>query len=84
MNGNCGNVGSTLSVVPDPLSAVALTLGEAPASFATKLGMLGERLMLVVDSISVSNVVRLSLVVELEGARSEFLLASSRSFDRAF
>ena len=45
--------------------------------------MLGERFMLVVDSTSVPNVVRLSLVVELEGARPESLLTSSCSFDRA-
>lgn len=50
---------------------------------AEKLGMLGERLMLVVDSTSVPNVVRLSLVVELEGAKPESLLASCGSFDRA-
>ena len=45
--------------------------------------MLGEGLALVVDSTSVPNVVRLSLVVELEGARPESLLALSCTFERA-
>ena len=78
MNGNSGIAES--SVCSFASSAVVFGLGE---SFAEKLGMLGERFMLVVDSTSVPNVVRLSLVVELEGARPESLLASSCSFDRA-
>ena len=45
--------------------------------------MLGECLMLEVESKSVPNVVRLSLVVELEGASPESLRTSSCNFDLA-
>ena len=81
MKGICGAVGS--SVCLDSSSPVVLGFGEGAASCAEKLGMLGDRFTLFVDSTSVPNVVRLSLVVELEGARPEFLLASSCGFDRA-
>ena len=65
-------------------SSCPVLLGlEEGASCAEKLGMLGEHLTLFVDSTSVPNVVRLSLVVELEGARPESLLASSCGFVRA-
>lgn len=84
MNGNCGIAGrSVCSFDLDSSSPVVFGVGEGAASFAEKLGMLGERFMLVVDSISVPNVVRLSLVVELEGARPESLLASSCTLNRA-
>ena len=76
MKGICGAVGrSVCSCGLDSSSPVGLGLGEGAA--AEKLGMLGERFALFVDSTSVPNVVRLSLVVELEGARPESLLASS-------
>lgn len=84
MNGNCGIVGrSVCSGGLDSSSPVHLGLGEMATWFAEKLGMLGERFTLVVDSTSVPNVVGLSLVVELDGARAESLLASSCSFNRA-
>ena len=80
MTGNCGFAGgSVCSFDLDSSSPVVCAL----CSFAEKLGMLGERFMLVDDSTSVPNVVRLSLVVELEGAKPESLLASSCSFNRA-
>ena len=76
MKGSCGTVGSSVcSFDLDSSSPVVFVLGEGAASFAEKLGMLGERFALVVDSTSVPNVVRLSLVVELEGASPESLLA---------
>ena len=84
MNGNCGIVGrSVCSFDLDSSSPVEFDLGEGAASFAEKLGMLGECFALVVDSTSVPNVVRLSLVVELEGASPESLLASSWIFKGA-
>ena len=84
MKGNCGIAGSSVcSCGLDSSSPVEFGLGEGAASFAEMLGMLGERFTLVVDSTSVPKVVRLSLVVELEGARPESLLASFCVFDRA-
>ena len=84
MKGICGAVArSVCSCGLDSSSPVGLGLGEGAASCAEKLGMLGERFALFVDSTSVPNVVRLSLVVELEGARPESLLASSCCFDKA-
>lgn len=45
--------------------------------------MLGECLILDAESASVPKVVRLSLAVELDGARPESLRTSSCSLDRA-
>ena len=82
IKGNWGIAGSSVcSFDVDSSSPVVFDGGVA--SFAEKLGMLGESFVLVVDSMSVPNVVRLSLVVELEGARPESLLASSCNFERA-
>lgn len=84
MKGSCGIVGSSVCTCGlDSWSPVVFGLGGGAASFAEKLGMLGECLTLVVDSTSVPNVVRLSLVVELEGARPESLLTLSFNFERA-
>ena len=83
MKGKCGNVeGSVCSFDLEFPHPVVSGLREGAASIE-KLGMLGDRFALVLDSTSVPNVVRLSLVVELEGARPESLLVSSCTFDRA-
>lgn len=65
------------------LFAGGALLGIGLSSWTETLGMLGERRMLKFESISVSKVVRLSLVVELEGARPESLRTSSCSLDLA-
>ena len=84
MNGKCDIMGGPACPSDiDTSSSVLLGLGEGAAPFAEKLGMLGECFRLIVDSTSVPNVVRLSLVVEFEGARPESLLASFCTFDRA-
>ena len=82
MNVNCGVARSSVCSF-DLDSSSPFDLGKGAASFAEMLGMLGERLILVVDSTSVPNVVRLSLVVELEGSKPESLLVLLCSLDRA-